>query len=183
MLQCQRAELSSLPGTRGREALPWSLRPFLFTDLHSLSHCPLVETPCYSSDEIPGVLAHFHWVFWGMSLLFPPHHQERLLWPLDRSSCNVSRALKPCLANIWRLQRLHLFIKVKISRFLKPYMSFCGEFCLLMKIFLNPAKLKEEAVKAWMLCHIGEDEMPGYFSWSSVKFFCSFCSKACVEEA
>lgn len=47
MLQCQRAEPSSVPGM-SREALPWSLRPFLFTDLHSLPHCPLGETPCCS---------------------------------------------------------------------------------------------------------------------------------------
>lgn len=145
MLQCWRAKLSSLTGTGSREALPGSLRPFLFTDGHSLPHCPLVQTHCYSWGEISGVLAQFHWLFLGNDSSFLPITQKGL-WPLNQSSCSVNRALKQCLANIRRLQRLHLLIKVKISRFLKSYMSFCGEFCLLMKIFLNPAELKEEAV-------------------------------------
>lgn len=43
------------------------------------------------------------------------------------------------------------------SRDLKSYMSFCGEFCLLIKIFLNPAKLKEEAV--WLGCSVTLERM------------------------
>lgn len=79
MLQCQTAELSSQPGM-SRAALPWSLRPFLFTDLPFLSHCPLGETPCYSWDEIPGISAQFHWGFWGMTLLSPSPRKACGLW-------------------------------------------------------------------------------------------------------
>lgn len=163
MLQCQRAELSSQPGM-SREALPWSLRPFLFPDLPSLSHCPLERPLATAGMKFLGFQHSFIGVFGNDS---PLPITKKGLWPLGRSSCNVSRALKQCLANIWQLQRLHLFSKVEISWILKSYMSFCGEFCLLRKIFLNPAKLNEEAV--WLGCSVTLERMKYLVIFSGVQ--------------
>lgn len=120
-------------------------------------------------------LLQLRWNSWGFSTVSlgflgndsPLPITKKSMWPLG----NVSRALKQCLANIWRLQRLHLHSKVEISRVLKSYMAFCGEFCLLMKIFLNPAKLKEGEV--WLGCSVTLERMKCLviFFWSSLNSF------------
>lgn len=175
VLQCQRAELSSLTGTRSREALPGSLRPFLFTDGHPCWSPPLVESHCYSWGEIPGVLAQFHGGFLRNGSSSLPITKKGLC-PLDPSS---SKAVLGKHQETSEASSLHQSKDFQIPKILHVFLW-----------GILPSNEDFWTQLSWRSRLYGLDALSHWRGWNtwvffctSVKFFCSCYSKAYVEVA